>query len=133
MSFQPPNIYANLSNGRSPVNSSSSSRISNGSSYEMIPPGSGSRTPADISFMNFPVGAPLSFSEISAEQALERVQELMKENQSLRGIHLHKIPNHCRKTVLSQNQISIKNSPYMHLCLSTFNQSLLQIESPNCL
>lgn len=84
MSFQTPNIYANLSNGRSPVNSSSNSRISNGSSYEMIPPGSGNRTPADLSFMNFPVGAPLSFSEISAEQALERVQELMKENQSLR-------------------------------------------------
>jgi hypothetical protein len=30
--------------------------------------------------------APLSFSDITAEQALERVQELMKENQNLRGI-----------------------------------------------
>lgn len=79
MSIHQSNLYVN-----GPVSSSSNSRISNGSSFEMIPPSSGSRTPADMSFLNFPLGAPMSFSDISAEQALERVQELMKENQNLR-------------------------------------------------
>lgn len=86
MSFTPPSLYANIGNGRKSPGSNNNSRISNGSSFEMIPPSSGSRTPADSSFLNFPLGAPLSFSDITAEQALERVQELMKENQNLRGI-----------------------------------------------
>lgn len=77
MASQSSSTFSNIANGRkSPV--SSSSRISTGSSFEMIPP----RVHAD---MSIPVGAPMSFSEISAEQALERVQELMKENHSLRG------------------------------------------------
>ena len=84
MSFQPPSLYANIGNGRKSPGSNNNSRISNGSSFEMIPPSSGSRTSADSSFLNFPLGAPLSFSDITAEQALERVQELMKENQNLR-------------------------------------------------
>lgn len=79
MANQPSSILSNISNGHK---SPGSSRISNGSSFEMIPPGT--RTPADMSFMNFPVGAPMSISEITAEQALEKVQILMKENHSLR-------------------------------------------------
>nr|UXE43291.1 NF-kappa-B essential modulator [Azumapecten farreri] len=57
----------------------------NGTSFDVItPPGSGQRTPADLSYVN-PMGmGQISMTDVTLEQALDRVQELMKENKDLR-------------------------------------------------
>lgn len=56
-----------------------------GVSFDVItPPHSGQRTPADLSYVN-PMGmGQISMTDVTLEQALERVQELMKENKDLR-------------------------------------------------
>lgn len=57
-----------------------------GTSFEVItPPGSsGQRTPADLSYVN-PMGmGQISMTDVTLEQAVERVQELMRENKELR-------------------------------------------------
>ncbi|XP_021357753.1 optineurin-like isoform X2 [Mizuhopecten yessoensis] len=57
----------------------------NGTSFDVItPPGSGQRTPADLSYVN-PMGmGQISMTDVTLEQALDRVHELMKENKDLR-------------------------------------------------
>ncbi|XP_060079017.1 NF-kappa-B essential modulator-like [Ylistrum balloti] len=59
--------------------------LNGGTSFDVItPPSSGQRTPADLSYVN-PMGmGQISMTDVTLEQALERVQELMKENKDLR-------------------------------------------------
>jgi len=61
----------------------------NGGSFEIIDhshsTSTGNRTPQDLSFLN-PVGlGQISITDVTLEQALEKVHELVKENKDLRG------------------------------------------------
>ncbi|XP_033746727.1 NF-kappa-B essential modulator-like isoform X2 [Pecten maximus] len=59
--------------------------LNGGTSFDVItPPSSGQRTPADLSYVN-PMGmGQISMTDVTLEQAVDRVQELMKENKDLR-------------------------------------------------
>ncbi|KAJ8301530.1 hypothetical protein KUTeg_020517 [Tegillarca granosa] len=66
---------------------SPSSSIYNGGSFEVITGSSSTspRAPLDFSYLNpFNNGQPGSMTDVTLEEALERVQDLMKENHELR-------------------------------------------------